>query len=175
MTAYVNWVSNNLLLSAAIQFAVLGTAGEFISSFIRSKRLTMPFSWLELAGKIAAWGLLGIIIKYGFAGMKGFTAALLEHNFLPSFLTSGIGWAFSVSVFTNIFFGPQMMLFHRIEDNIIMRKWDFGGIQTAWRTLVWFWIPAHTVTFCLPQDYQIGLAAVWSVVLGIIMGISKRS
>ncbi|MBC8276605.1 MAG: hypothetical protein H8E46_00105, partial [FCB group bacterium] len=98
----------------------------------------------------------------------------LEHNLLPSFFAAGIGWAFSVSVFTNILFGPQMMLFHRIEDNVIMREWSFSGIQTAWRTLIWFWIPAHTITFCLPQDYQIGLAAVWSVVLGIIMGISRR-
>lgn len=174
MTAYANWVASNVMLSAAIQFAVLGTAGELISGFMKAKKLTMPFTWIQLAGKIAGWAMLGIIIKYGFAGMKGFTAALLEHNLLPSFFAAGIGWAFSVSVFTNILFGPQMMLFHRIEDNVIMREWSFSGIQTAWRTLIWFWIPAHTITFCLPQDYQIGLAAVWSVVLGIIMGISRR-
>ncbi len=29
------------------------------------------------------------------------------------------------------------------------------------------------LTFSLPVDYQIGLAALWSVVLGVILGFSK--
>ena len=41
---------------------------------------------------------------------------------------------------------------------------------TALKSIVWFWIPAHTVTFMLPDVYRIGLAAVWSVVLGVILG-----
>ncbi len=106
--------------------------------------------------------------------MKGFTSALLEYNLLPSFLADGIGWAFAVSVLTNILFGPQMMFFHRLEDNLILREWNMAGITTAWWTLIWFWIPAHTVTFSLPTDYQIGLAAVWSLVLGLILGLSKK-
>jgi hypothetical protein len=90
-------------------------------------------------------------------------------------MSSGFGWALAVSVLTNLFFGPQMMLFHRIEDNLILRQWDFSGITKAWWTLIWFWIPAHTVTFSLPASFQIGLAALWSVVLGLIMGLSKQS
>ncbi|MHB1482983.1 MAG: hypothetical protein ACYCXH_11775, partial [Bellilinea sp.] len=81
--------------------------------------------------------------------------------------------AFAVSLFTNILFGPQMMAFHRLEDNLILGKKGFAGITRAWWTLIWFWIPAHTITFALPADYQIGLAAVWSLVLGIILGSSK--
>jgi hypothetical protein len=73
-----------------------------------------------------------------------------------------------------VFFGPQMMYFHRVEDNLILRRWSFAGIETALKTLVWFWIPAHTVTFALPKEYQIGLAALWSVALGIILGLSIK-
>ncbi|MDO9695544.1 MAG: hypothetical protein Q7W56_12510, partial [Candidatus Latescibacteria bacterium] len=72
------------------------------------------------------------------------------------------------------FFGPQMMAFHRWEDNLILRRHGYAGITTAWWTLVWFWIPAHTVTFSLPADYQIGLAALWGLVLGVILGLSKK-
>ena len=174
MISYVEWVKANPLLSAALQFAILGTLGEVLSFIIKNKRLGLPCTFPQLIGKIFAWALLGIVIKYGFAGMKGFTAALLEHRLLPGFLEVGIGWAFAVSVLTNIFFGPQMMFFHRIEDNLILRQWNFKGLTSAWWTLLWFWIPAHTVTFSLPAEYQIGLAALWSIVLGLIMGLTKK-
>lgn len=174
METYLNWVQQNPLLSAAIQFAVLGTLGEIISFSLQSRRLALPCSWLQLAAKLLAWALLGVIIKYGFAGMKGFTDALVDDKLLPSFFGQGFGWALAVSVFTNLLFGPQMMVFHRLEDNLILGRKGFAGITTAWKTLIWFWIPAHTITFLLPNDLQIGLAALWSLVLGIILGSTKK-
>lgn len=174
MEAYVNWVINNPLLSAAIQFAVLGTLGEILSVSIIKKKLALPGNGWQTLAKVLAWALLGIIIKYGFAGMKGFTSALLEHGMLPQIFATGIGWAFAVSVLTNLLFGPQMMFFHRLEDNLILWEYNMAGIQKAWWTLIWFWIPAHTVTFALPKEYQIGLAALWGMVLGVILGLSKK-
>jgi hypothetical protein len=174
MYDYLQWVRESPLLSAAIQFAILGTLGEVIAFSLRQKRFVLPCSGIRLAGKILAWALLGIIIKYGFTGMKGFTKALLEHNLLPQFMADGIGWAFAVSLLTNVLFGPQMMFFHRLEDNLILWEWNTKGLTRAWWTLIWFWIPAHTVTFSLPTDYQIGLAAIWSLVLGLILGLSKK-
>jgi len=174
MDAYFQWVTTNPLLSAAIQFAILGTLGEIISLSLQHKRLAFPGNMLQMAGKVIAWALLGIVIKYGFTGMKGFTQALLEHQLLPQFLAGGFGWAFAVSVFTNLLFGPQMMVFHRLEDNLILRQKGFAGINRAWATLIWFWIPAHTITFSLPANYQITLAAVWSLVLGIILSSTRR-
>jgi hypothetical protein len=174
MDAYVQWVTANPLFSAAIQFAILGTLGEVISFTIQNRRLTLPCAWWQLFAKMLAWALLGLLIKYGFTGMKGFTRALLDHQMLPVFFSGGFGWALAVSVFTNTFFGPLMMAFHRLEDNLILNQKGFQGITRAWATLVWFWIPAHTITFILPTDYQIGLAALWSVALGIIMGFSKK-
>jgi len=172
MNLYVQWVSANPLTSSAIQFAILGTLGEIISQMIRRKRVFFPFGPFEFLGKLIAWAVLGVVTKYGFVGIKGFVRALIAHHLLPNGFSAGIGWAFSVSLFVNILFGPQMMLFHRVEDNIIMRRWDFTGLKSAWFTLIWFWIPAHTVTFSLPREYQIGFAALWSIVLGVIMGIT---
>lgn len=173
MQTYIQWVTQNPLLSAAVQFAILGTLGEILSYSLQQKRAAIPCSWLQLIGKMFAWALLGVIIKYAFAGMKGFTAALVEHNLLPRFFAAGFGRALAVSVFTNTLFGPQMMVFHRLEDNLILRRKGFAGITNAWKTLLWFWIPAHTLTFLLPADLQIGLAALWSLALGLIMGFSK--
>ncbi len=172
--SYINFVLSNPLLSASIQFAILGTLGEVISFSFKKKKLALPCNLWQLVAKILAWALLGIIIKYGFAGMKGFTKALLEHQLLPQIFASGIGWAFAVSVLTNLFFGPQMMFIHRLEDNLIMWEKNYEGLTKAWWTLIWFWIPAHTLTFSLPLEYQIGLAAIWGMVLGIILGMSKK-
>jgi hypothetical protein len=174
MNLYVQWVTENPLLSAAVQFGLLGTLGEVISISLQAGRPRLPGTRMQTFGKILAWALLGVVIKYGFTAMRGFTRALLDHDLLPGYFGSGFGWALALSVLTNTFFGPQMMAFHRLEDNLILHRRGYQGITCAWWTLVWFWIPAHTVTFSLPKDYQIGLAALWSVALGIIMGFSRK-
>ena len=174
LNEYIAWVTNAPILSAMIQFGLLGTMGEVISFSIKSKKLSIPCTWIQLVFKVFAWAILGIIIKIGFTGMKGFILALIEHEFLPDSFKGGFLWASSVSVITNVLFGPQMMAFHRLEDNIIMKQKGFEGIKKAWMTLLWFWIPAHIITFLLPTQFQIGLAALWSIALGIIMGATKH-
>ncbi len=82
-------------------------------------------------------------------------------------------YSFSLSTLTNIFFGPQMMLFHRFEENIIMAKKDFKGIEFSILSLLWFWISAHTITFLLPKDFQMGMSVLWSVVFGIILSVKR--
>ncbi len=173
MSAYIQWVTQHPFQSAALQFALLGTLGEVVAASVRKRRAALPCTALQLVWKALAWALLGLVIKGGFTGMKGFTQALLDKGMLPGFLAHGLGKAFVVSVLTNVFFGPQMMAFHRLEDNWILGERGFAGLDRAWWTLVWFWIPAHTVTFALPPEYQIGLAALWGLVLGVILGLSK--
>ncbi|MBL0176325.1 MAG: hypothetical protein IPP94_13850 [Ignavibacteria bacterium] len=172
MDAYILWVKANPLLSAAIHFGLLGTLGELISHLMRTKGITGFGSPFVVLGKIAAWALLGVVIKYGFTGMRGFVESLVAHGMLPAVCAEGVPRAFAVSLFTNVLFGPQMMFFHRVEDNLILRRSGFAGMRTPLLTLVWFWIPAHTVTFSLPPELQIGLAAIWSVALGIILGMA---
>lgn len=175
MNTYRLWVQAHPFLSAALQFGLLGTLGEIVAASLRARRLALPCTVPQLLAKVLAWALLGLVIKAGFVGMKGFTRALLDHHILPAFLGSGLGWAFALSALTNTFFGPQMMLFHRLEDNLILRRQGFDGMEPALRTLVWFWIPAHTLTFSLPVEFQVGLAALWSLALGMILGLSAGS
>ncbi len=170
MDTYAAWVAAQPWLSAAAQFAVLGTLGEIVAASLRRRLPALPCTAPQLAAKVVAWAVLGLVIKAGFTGMRGFTEGLLAHGVLPGWCAAGVGHAFALSVLTNLFFGPQMMAFHRWEDNLILGRRDWTGLTTAWRTLIWFWIPAHTITFSLPRDYQIGLAALWGLVLGIILG-----
>ncbi len=172
MDSYRLWVLTHPFLSAGLQFGLLGTLGEVLAASLKARRLSLPCTALQLLAKVLAWALLGLVIKAGFVGMKGFSRALLDHHILPGALSSGFGWALALSMLTNVFFGPQMMLFHRLEDNLILGRRGFEGMAPALRTLVWFWIPAHTITFSLPADYQVGLAALWSLALGLILGLA---
>ena len=46
---------------------------------------------------------------------------------------------------------------------------------TLFKTVPIFWIPAHTLTFLLPSEYQVMLAALLSVALGIILNLRKKT
>ena len=69
MNAYAHWVHQWPLLSAALQFALLGTLGEVLAGWLATRRLPFPLAWLP--AKMLAWAVLGVVIKLGFVMMKG--------------------------------------------------------------------------------------------------------
>ncbi len=168
MNLYVEFVKSCPIVSAVVQFAILGTIGEIISRKMAHRNL---FDLSTALKKMLVWSILAIMIKYAFVGFFGFTHALVLEHLLPSSADTNVFVrAFTVSSFTNLIFGPIMIYSHRFLDNFFMRQRNYSNMKGAIWTLAWFWIPAHTVTFSLPMNYQIGLAALWSVVLGIILG-----
>ncbi len=174
---YLSFVKTYPLISSAIQVAVLGMLGELVAIRVRTKKWYFfgPGPWRILA-KIVVWAFLGITFKYAFVGFFGFVDALIEKGMWFAQAESNLFIrAVSVSTFTNLIFGPVMVLFHRLCDNFIEKKpMDWNSLAKAWTTLLWFWIPAHTITFSLPSHLQVGLAAVWAFVLGIILGYFAR-
>ncbi len=172
LTAYVAWVRQMPIVSAMIQFAILGTFGEIISRWLKAKKIHYPFStWLTL-WKMVVWAILAIGIKYAFKGFEGCVEYLELHSYLPQLST--FGKAFAISAFMNTSFGLTLMFGHRILDNVFEKKINWANIDKSCYSLLWFWIPAHTVTFMLPELYRIGLAALWSVVLGVILGLFSQ-
>ncbi len=111
----------------------------------------------------------------------------------------GFSWlklltAFSVSTTMNLFFAPVFMAFHRITDTHIHRtggtlKGFFTWIQVGqcfkeinwfdfWdfvlkKTIPIFWIPAQTINFMLPEGSRILVAAVYSIVLGVLLSLAS--
>jgi hypothetical protein len=172
--AYVGFLKAHPLISSAVQVGLLGTFGELLGCKLRGRGF-MPFTAAQFLLKLLIWAFLGITFKYAFAGFFGFHDALVHKGFWPSLGDSPIWRALSVSTFTNLLFGPVMMLFHRWTDNWIEKGgMNWTTMQAAWKTLLWFWIPAHTVTFSLPAHFQVGLAAVWAIALGVILGVFAR-
>lgn len=172
MNWYIEFVKSNPIISAMIQFAVLGTLGEIISTWIINKKIFIPYKSVTIMFKMVEWAFLAVLIKYAFIGFNGFIDSLIDHNFLPAL--NGVGKSFAISTAMNLQFGPFLVIMHRFLDNFITKEKNWKNIDKGFYSLIWFWIPAHTITFILPKEFQIGLAALWSLALGIILGFYKR-
>jgi hypothetical protein len=172
MDWYVSLVTRYPIPTAMVQFAILGTLGDIISKWLIRRKIHIPFGTGTLLMKMAEWALLAVCIKYAFVGFNGFVDGLIQHSLLPQL--RGLGRAFAVSTLMNLQFGPFLVITHRLLDNAIAGKRNWDNLGKGLLSLLWFWIPAHTMTFSLAKPFQIGLAAVWSVVLGAILGFYNR-
>jgi hypothetical protein len=186
-------------IAAFIKFGVLATSGELLGLRIRTgSYFTSGFGILPRA---IVWGFLGLLIKSAFvifaAGVPSVLSYLGMENpaaLLASSLSAGkLLVAFSISFFLNIFFSPLLMTLHKITDNHIQNNnGTIGGLFSTvqvekilegidWKmhwgfvlkkTIPFFWIPAHTITFLLPAEYQILFAALLGIVLGVILAFA---
>ena len=113
----------------------------------------------------------------------------------------GFSWlklltAFAAAVMMNLYFAPMFMTAHKITDLHITKTggslkgffqpFDIGDHfrQIDWKvmwnfvfkkTLIFFWIPAQTLTFMLPEDFRILMAALLSIILGILLSFANRT
>jgi hypothetical protein len=111
----------------------------------------------------------------------------------------GFSWlkllsAFSVSLTLNLIFAPVFMTFHRITDMHIQSAggklsgffrpvyvaetfrnmdWDSMWNFVFRKTIPFFWIPAQTVNFLLPEEWRILVAAIYSIVLGVFLSVAS--
>ena len=172
MDGYLALVRAQPLAMAMLQFAVLGTLGDLLGAWLAARRVHWPLGGGLWWRKMVKWALLAVPIKVAFVGYAGFVQALAAHGWLPA--GEPLLLALATSVAINLQFGPLLVLGHRWLNNRISGIRGAGGWQHIDRglwSLAWFWVPAHAVTFALPPDWRIGLAALWSVVLGLILGM----
>lgn len=175
------------------KFAVLATIGELLAIRIVAGQWKLPPG---IVYRAFVWGVLGMAIVLMFDIFFAGTASALSKGLLYS--GSGamqpILKAFYTSAIMNLVFAPTFMAFHRYTDTLIDmvcgegRK--FGSVSLSevtgridWqgfvgfvvmKTIPFFWIPAHTVTFLLPPEFRILVAASLSIALGAILAYAKR-
>ncbi|GFR35173.1 Mpv17/PMP22 family protein [Thermobrachium celere] len=58
----------------------------------------------------------------------------------------------------------------------VVNKIDWYGYISfvVLKTIPFFWVPAHTITFLLPSEYRVLMASFLSIALGAILSIAKR-
>lgn len=174
-----------------IKFALLATAGELIAVRMSTGSWQKPSF---LIARIVIWGLIGVWITYMmkifFLGAgEMLEVGLISGKDLPD-VWNRLVRAFATSATMNLTFGPTFMAVHKCSDTYLaLRAANGKGVTlaqvidtvdwkrfvsfTLFKTVPIFWIPAHTLTFMLPSAYQVMLAALLSVALGIILNLKK--
>ncbi len=186
---FLGFASDYKVLGGFVKFFFLASIGDFIAIRIKYKEWKIPAFILI---KAVVWGLIGIGIVLMFTIYPIGVLTLQENGVLPF---EGIDFFFAlfISVIMNFTFAPTMMVFHRVSDTYLnLRKenkkvsigeaiesinWRQFINFTVFKTIPLFWIPAHTITFLLPEEYRIIFAAVLGIFLGLILGIfnNKKS
>ena len=181
-TIFIDVTVEHPLLAGFIKFAVLATMGDFLARrIVDGSWIFKNTRWYQRA---FVWGCFGILFTYVFPIYSAGVEELVSKGLLPNMFL-----AFWKSFLMNILFAFPMMTFHRITDTLIDRgvlfhRWPFLEVwnsidwKNMWRfvapSILWFWIPAHTITFSLPSEYSIMMAAGLSVCLGAILAFAKK-
>ncbi|HSA04522.1 MAG TPA: hypothetical protein P5145_02915 [Tenuifilaceae bacterium] len=197
---YVDYNANHGMIMSFIKFAILATFGEAIGLRIRTGNYNQK--GFGLIPRAIVWGFLGLTIKLAFVlfatGVPVFLAYMGVEN-APSVMKESLSLskvlvAFSISAAMNIIYAPIMMTLHKVTDTHIVNNGGtilglfkpikFGEIlstinwKVQWsfvfaKTIPFFWIPAHTLTFLLPADFQVLFAAVLGIALGVLLAIAS--
>ena len=174
---YLRFTADYPWLSTILQVVVCGMAGELLAAKIQTRRWSFfgP-GCRRFALKLLVWVALGagfrlsLIVIYA---VFAFQVPLRESS--TGFVAIWVP-ALLQSLFLNLIFGPPTMLFHRTCDNALFRRsMNWRSMRQTWFTIVWFWIPAQTLTFSLPRPWQVALAAVWGTALGGMLGFFSRA
>jgi len=197
---YDSFNKDHGMVTSFLKFAVLATFGEVIGLRIRTGNYIQK--GFGLIPRAIVWGVLGLTIKLAFVIFGAGTPAFLSYLGLKDAATAmqsaltpmKVLVAFSISATMNIIYAPIMMTFHKITDTHIVnnggtiagffRPIKFGEIVTnlnwnvQWnfvfkKTIPFFWIPAHTITFLLPPEFQVLFAAILGIVLGVLLALAS--
>ncbi len=197
---YTEFNRNHGLITAFIKFAILATFGEAIGLRIRAGVYNKK--GFGLLPRAVVWGFLGITIKAAFIIFASGTPVFMEYlgmknarKMLAGSLNGNkVLVAFSISVAMNLIYAPVMMTLHKITDihivdhagklSALAKKINFAGIfkkidwEVQWhfvfkKTIPFFWIPAHTITFLLPSDFRVLFAALLGIALGLILAVAS--
>lgn len=173
-----------------LKFAILATLGELLAIRLAMRTWKIPDGWIF---KIIIWGLIGVLITFMFSFYSTGVSTMIEQGKISigNELLSIILAAFLTSVIMNLTFGIVFMGLHRMSDTYIEMRvnnqqpslkdlietinWDAFISFVVFKTIPLFWIPAHTITFLLPANYRVLVAAYLSIVLGVILVYSHRS
>ena len=188
------------LCLAFLKFGILATFGEMLGNRVKTGKYN--YEGFGVAPKFVVWGFIGMWIALGMSifrlGMPAFLERYTVFNGISAAMMGPMSWmklfgAFCISVSMNAF-APVFFTVHKIFDLHIaenggklscllkpvavqrhLSELDWGA---HWgfvikKTIPRFWIPAHTLTFCLPQDLQVLFAAFCGVVLGLLLAIAS--
>jgi hypothetical protein len=197
---YNQWNTFNPISLAFLKFAILATFGEVLGLRIKTGKYIVP--GFGLLPRAIIWGFYGMWIAAAMGIFRSGVPAFMDKFAVFHGMAEAMGGGFSamkllgaffISVMMNTSFAPVFMTLHKITDTHIVNHegkvsclWKLIPVKKIITTLNWdvqwnfvfkktiplFWIPAHTLTFILPTNFQVLFAAILGVVLGLILSIA---
>lgn len=197
---YLQYNKEHGMIMSFFKFAILATLGEVIALRIRTGKYNEP--GFGITPRMIVWGFLGLAINIAFQIFSNGGPVFLAYLGLTnapeamkgSFSALKLLDAFTISATMNLTFAPVMMTFHKITDTHIIKtggtvkgllspipyaaifrnmNWDVMWNFIFKKTIPFFWIPAHTITFLLPAEFRVLFAALLGIALGLILTIGK--
>ncbi|NLO67039.1 MAG: Mpv17/PMP22 family protein [Bacteroidales bacterium] len=150
---------------------------------------------IKLAFEIFAAGSPAMLASMGVQFPTDHPADILNQDFFSHFSWIQLLAALSVGTMLNLFFAPVFMTVHKISDTHIEQtggtlrgffspmpvreimasiNWRVQWSFVFKRTIPLFWIPAQTFNFLLPAEHRVLVAAIYSVILGVILAIAAQ-
>lgn len=183
---FVDFTTSHPYIGGFVKFGILATMGELLAIRITQGDWKAPSG---IVYRALIWGFLGVVITLMFQIFAGGVTVSMEKGYLPG-KGSAFLFAFFVSSIMNLTFAPTFMAFHRYTDTYIdlsfegkknitpsdvVSRIDWNGFVgfVVLKTIPFFWIPAHTVTFMLPPEYRVLTAAFLSLALGVLLALGK--
>lgn len=184
---FISFTSTYKLLGGFIKFSILASMGELLARRVDTGNWVFPSYFITRA---VIWGLLGMLITMIFTIYSAGVIKLQSIGMLP-FDGVNLAFAFFTAALMNLTFAPTFMFAHRISDTYldmrsekvedlnltkVVKRIDTASFVTfvVVKTVPFFWIPAHTLTFLLPSEYRILAAAMLSIALGLILTVAKK-
>lgn len=185
---FISLTTAHPYLMGFVKFGILATMGELLAIRITSGSWSIPKGILP---KVFIWGLIGILITLIFQIFAVGVTGAMSNGYLPGG-ENKLVFAFLVATIMNLTFAPTFMAFHRCTDTYIdllneniknikllniTSRIDWNGFISfvVMKTIPFFWIPAHTLTFLLPPEYRVIMAAFLSIALGVILSFAKKN
>jgi hypothetical protein len=191
-TGFISFTTAHPYMGGFIKFTILASMGDMLGGRILNGAWKFPQGFLF---KALVWGILGMMITLVFAVYFAGTTGAMASGKLP-FADSKFALAFFGSLIMNTTFGPMMYIYHKFGDLFVDMMYEkrngsyIGRITVAamvnrvdWQTIVGFfwlktclliWVPCHTVVFLLPEEYRVLASASLSILLGILVALSKK-
>lgn len=190
---FIKWTTTYPYLMGFIKTMVLASIGEILVKRIKTG---LYFNDPGFLLKALVWGFIGMSFVFVFPLFDGGIKAIFNHqDFVSSTFFNALIYAFFVSFVMNLIFAPTFMIMHRITDtyillangsffklksvsfNTVIEQIDFKFFFSfvIMKTIPFFWIPAHTITFMLPQTYRVLMASYLSIALGILLTVTNKT
>lgn len=192
-TVFLDVTGAHPYIGGFVKFFILATMGDLLGARIIRGEWSIPKGFFF---KAVLWGVLGMAITLVFTVFMAGAEIAQASGKLP-FAGVTLAQAFFGSLVMNTTFGPMLYIYHKFGDLYIEAKIDKIAekrkeritvkelvAKVDWnmivgffwlKTCVFVWIPAHTIVFLLPVEYRVVASAFLSILLGIIVALSKKS